>query len=389
MLNELENCALFKIDRSSNRIQRLEKKSFSSLGFREREHLQEWIANQPDVLGEELLIIQKEFSGFDDTQERLDLLALDKEGALVIIENKLDDTGRDVTWQALKYASYCSGLSKANIVKIFQKYLDETEGGSSATERISEFLDGQDFEEVILNKGVSQRIIMIAAKFRKEVTSTVLWLMNFKVRLQCFRATPYAMGNELFLNVDQFIPTQDAEDYMIGMAEKAQDDFEAQAGLKTRHVIRRDFWAKLIQAMNSTQSTRFQNISPGVAAWIGAGSGVRGVGFHFAATQKYGRAELYIDRGDQDENEWIFDRLFSKRDELEEGFGEALEWERLDNKRACRIKLERQANVFDREQWDEMIGFMCDAMCRLEKALLPTLDAVGQEVKRARVMVTS
>ena len=49
----------------------------------------------PGCLGEELLIIQKEFSGFDDTQERLDLLALDKDGRLVVIENKLDDSGRD------------------------------------------------------------------------------------------------------------------------------------------------------------------------------------------------------------------------------------------------------------------------------------------------------
>jgi hypothetical protein len=30
------------------------------------------------MLGEELLIIQKEFDGFEDTNERLDLLALDK-----------------------------------------------------------------------------------------------------------------------------------------------------------------------------------------------------------------------------------------------------------------------------------------------------------------------
>lgn len=62
--------------------------------------------------GEELLIIQKEFNGFNDTNERLDLLALDKEGNIVVIENKLDDTGRDVTWQVLKYASYCSTLNK-------------------------------------------------------------------------------------------------------------------------------------------------------------------------------------------------------------------------------------------------------------------------------------
>src|ERR1700683_429976 len=103
---------MFKIDKASNSITTLTTRTFEELGFKERANLQEWIAKEPSCLGEELLIIQKEFSGFSDTNERLDLLALDKQGSLVLVENKLDDTGRDVTWQALKYASYCSRLSK-------------------------------------------------------------------------------------------------------------------------------------------------------------------------------------------------------------------------------------------------------------------------------------
>jgi RecB family endonuclease NucS len=114
---------MYRIDRVGNSIQPLKRVSFRELGFRERAHLQEWIAREPMVLGEELLIIQKEFAGFSDTSERLDLLALDKQGSLVIIENKLDDTGRDVTWQALKYASYCSRLTKDDIRSIYQEYL--------------------------------------------------------------------------------------------------------------------------------------------------------------------------------------------------------------------------------------------------------------------------
>ncbi|MEW8640165.1 MAG: hypothetical protein AB2544_19340 [Candidatus Thiodiazotropha endolucinida] len=105
---------MYRIEPEKNKITKLQQRTFSELGFKERENLQEWIAKEPNVLGEELLIIQKEFSGFSDTQERLDLLALDKQGSLVIIENKLDDSGRDVTWQSLKYASYCSGNPPIN-----------------------------------------------------------------------------------------------------------------------------------------------------------------------------------------------------------------------------------------------------------------------------------
>ena len=129
-----------------NRILELTEKSFSELGFRERENLQEWIANNPSSLGEDLLIIQKEFNGLPDTNERLDLLALDKQGSLVVIENKLDDSGKDVTWQVIKYASYCSSLSKENIKDIFQDYLNRYGDKEDAEEKLTEYFDGVDFE---------------------------------------------------------------------------------------------------------------------------------------------------------------------------------------------------------------------------------------------------
>lgn len=371
---------MYLIDKEKNRIKQLEQRAFQELGFRERDNLQEWIANEPQVFGEDLLIIQKEFSGFDDTRERLDLLALDKQGDLVIIENKLDDTGRDVTWQALKYASYCSGLSKENIRKIYQEYLDKTEPGEQAEDKLSEFYDNSDYEDISLNKGFTQRIILVAAQFRKEVTSTVLWLMNYKLRVQCFRVTPYEMGEQLFLNVEQIIPTQDAEEYMIGIAEKVQDDLETQTELKQRHIIRKEFWTKLIQYMN-TKSSLYQNISPSIYNWIGAGSGVRGIGLNFVISKRYGRVEVYIDRGDKAENEAIFDKLLAKKEALEEVFGGELVWERLEAKRACRIKSEIECNVFLKDNWDEMIEFMTEHMVGLEKTFKPVLAKINNTLK--------
>jgi len=196
----------------------------------------------------------------------------------------------------MKYASYCSSLSKENIKKIYQEYLDVNSPDTKAEESLSDFFDGADYEDLNLNKGVTQRIVLIAAKFRKEVTSTVLWLMNFKVRIQCFRAAPYSMGDELFLNVEQIIPTPDAEDYMIGMVEKAQDDINSQTESNQLQIIRKEFWSKLLPVMNS-KSSLYQNINTSAYHWIGAGSGVRGLGLNFVTTKSYGRAELYIDRG--------------------------------------------------------------------------------------------
>ncbi len=47
---------MFRVDRSSNRISRLTQKRFGDLALRERDHLQEWLANQPDALGEEVSV---------------------------------------------------------------------------------------------------------------------------------------------------------------------------------------------------------------------------------------------------------------------------------------------------------------------------------------------
>ena len=369
---------MYRIDRAANSIQPLRAVSFKELGFRERAHLQEWIAREPSALGEDLLVIQKEFAGFSDTSERLDLLALDKQGSLVIIENKLDDTGRDVTWQALKYASYCAAMTKEEIRNIFQDYLQSAGEGLSAEEALCAFYD-EDYDDLILNKGVSQRIILVAANFRKEVTSTVLWLSNFRVRIQCFRATPFTMGDDLFLTIDQIIPTKDTEEFTIGLADKAKDEIEGLQKEARRHPIRRKFWTELIPLMNASGSSLFQSISPGRFSWISAGSGVRGVGFNFGATQTYGRAEIYIDRGDKDQNEALFDRLHNDREAIEDEIGEPLVWERLDTKRACRIKLERQADIFDADQWPVIMPFMVSAMNRIEKAFSPRLAAAKRQ----------
>lgn len=375
---------MFTIDKDTNRIEKISEKSFSELGFKEREHLQEWIANNPASLGDKeeqkLLIIQKEFDGFDDTRERLDLLAIDKQGNLVVIENKLDDTGRDVTWQALKYASYCSSLRTQQIHEIYQQYLDKQRIQENSETKISEFLDNEDIQ---LNQ--NQRIIFVAANFRKEVTSTVMWLLlKYKLKIQCFKATPYVMGEQFFLNIEQIIPVKEAEDYTIKIAEKAQEDSSSQEELKNRHIVRRDFWVRLLNEVNTkSKTTLFQNISPSIYAWIGAGSGVRGVGYNFVISKKYIRVELYIDRGNHTENEFIFDELFKQKQTTEDSFGGILEWERLEEKRACRIKYENLSfNVYDRENWDKMVQFLSDGMFRLERGFKEPLKKINAKLKK-------
>ena len=239
----------------------------------------------------------------------------------------------------------------------------------------------EEFGDVALNKSVTQRIVFVAANFRKEVTSTVLWLLKFKLRIQCFRVTPYSLDEQHFLNVEQIIPTKDTEEFMIRMADKAQDE-NAVEEEKLRHKDRRAFWVELLKAMNA-QSGLFQNVSPGTSSWIAAG--VAGIGLNFVITRASARAEVWISRADRAQNKFIFDELFKKKAAIESAAGTAsghdLVWERLDEGKASRVKYEAPGNVFDREQRPEMISFMVDAMVRLDKAFREPLAQLNQKLK--------
>lgn len=368
---------MYKIDKTNNRICPIETKSFSEMGFREREHLQEWLANEPEALGEELLIIQKEFDGFDDTNERLDLLALDKNGQLVLIENKLDDSGRDVVWQALKYAAYCSSLKSSQIVDIFKSYLDKyCEGqGATAEDRISEFLDGADLDETILNEGSSQRIILVAVKFRKEVTSTVLWLMNHGISMKCIKVTSFLMEEELILDVQQIIPTPESQDYMIGLSDKDRSEASAKKTKNRAERARIKFWGQVIPAMRQAGLTAYDNINPTDDGWLHSRTRVSGLYFTLIFRQKGLRVEVNIESKDRLRNKEIFDALFAHKDQIEQTFGAKLDWLRSDQLIKSRVTYAKPFDGLNETNWADMIEWLVSHRKKLELAFADHLTA--------------
>lgn len=379
---------MFTIDHQANRIKAIKTKSFSELGFTERKHLQEWLAHEPSALGEELLIIQKEFDGFDDTRERLDLLALDKDGNLVIIENKLDDSGRDVVWQSLKYASYCASLTKLQIVEIFQQYLNRyekqvsDESVTDASTQICEFLDAPDLDEVKLNLGNSQRIVMVAANFRKEVTSTALWLLGQGISIQCFKVTPYSHGEQLLINIDQIIPTPEAKELMIGINAKEAEEKSTEVVLKNRHNVRREYWEHALEVFQGSSCALYNNISPSKDHWLSAGSGLSGCPYALIFLQKELRVEISLARSSTEENKFIFDFLLGKKEKIEEGFGEPLEWLRLDDKKSSRIQFSCKVDGFNKDHWQDWVEWHLKHMIKLEEAFKAPLQQATDALKK-------
>ena len=207
---------LFRIDPDTKESSSMEEVDFARLGFRERRDIQEWIAKNPHILREDLFIIGKEFNDFDRTDERLDLLAVDAHGRIVIIEVKRDDTGSDAHWQAIKYASYFRNTKPQDVVRILAGY--ESVSEEEAEEKLRTHLGG-DLE--VLNN--DQRIILVSHRFAPEVTSASLWLnekSSDEDMISCVQLTPYRDDQNddtapLYIQASRIIPVPGAENYVI------------------------------------------------------------------------------------------------------------------------------------------------------------------------------
>jgi hypothetical protein len=156
-----------------------------------------------------------------------------------------------------------------------------------------------------------------------------------------------------------------------------QKEQEGRKRVAARDQERFQFWSGLI-AIAKRRKTRHANIRPSRYHWIGASSGIRGLGFNYVVVQKSAEVMLYIDRGNQVENKRIFDQLHAQREAMEKAFGGQLVWERLDDKRACRIKqvIETGGYRTPEVHWPELLEELVDAMIRLEAALKRALDGL-------------
>jgi len=133
---------------------------------------------------------------------------------------------------------------------------------------------------------------------------------------------------------------------------------------------RREFWGQLLEK-SSAKTELFSTVSPSTESWIYTGAGKTGLGYVHVVLKNSARIELYIDTGDADKNKKIFDKLCERKEEIERDFGDKLEWQRLDTKRASRIAktIEKTRGLENEDDWPTIQEKMIDTMIRFENAL--------------------
>ncbi|MGF1524907.1 MAG: hypothetical protein ACFBSF_21485 [Leptolyngbyaceae cyanobacterium] len=130
------------------------------------EYLEEWLENDISILSDELLVIGRQIKTYNGG---IDLLCIDQYGDLIIIELKRDRTPREVTAQALDYASWVVNLSGEEVVQRAETYFNQ---------RNQEFRDafqskfGTEIPDVI---NAQHRILIVGS----EIDSSTKRIINY------------------------------------------------------------------------------------------------------------------------------------------------------------------------------------------------------------------
>jgi hypothetical protein len=358
---------LYLYDKGDKSLTPCKETEFKSQGLLERQDLAKWIELNPSILGEELMIITTEYDRFDKTNERLDLLSIDKEGNLVIIELKRDDSGKNVDLQAIKYAAYCSTLSLVDLIEMYVRYQNQKGivlSQEEAQKAILDFIDNDDFEE--LND--RPRIILVAKEFRPEVTASVLWIRKFAIDITCVKWDPYELSNgQMAINSSVLIPLPEARDFVI-QAERKEIVEHSKTLTQTEYM---QFYSQCIESLKVKLPCEY--LTPKPKSYYQISTGLSGVhfewGFHGRPRSSFG-VELHFEKGNRDANLKLFSACAQLKDRIEAELSESLILQQDWGKTWARLYIEKQQGKIT----DELKDWAVEKMHMLIQLLQPELD---------------
>lgn len=163
--------------------------------------LEQWICQDLSLVGENLLLIGQQVA--TAYGHAIDILALDREGNLVLIELKRGRTPRDVVAQVLDYASWIHGLSAQEI------------------ERLAETYQKKPLEELFRNRfnadlpdslNEEQRLLIVATELDPQSERIVQFLSSqYGVNLNVVFFDYYRHGEQEFVGRSWLIAPEEVE----------------------------------------------------------------------------------------------------------------------------------------------------------------------------------
>jgi hypothetical protein len=111
-------------------------------------------------------------------------------------------------------------------VEVFGQYLKAT--GKIDQDPRAALLDFLDWEEPDEDRFAQDvRIVLASAEFSRELTSSVLWLVDHGVDIRCVRLKPYGLDGRILVDVQQIIPLPEVAEFLVRIRDKVQKEREA------------------------------------------------------------------------------------------------------------------------------------------------------------------
>ena len=348
---------------TSDKLESVPRTTFAAESLLERKDLQRLLRRDITPIGEDLMVIAEEYGEWEDSNRRIDLLCLSKGGGLVVVEIKRTEDGGHMELQAIRYAAMVSSMTLDQVIQAYARTCAGEE--DAARVEVLNFLQLDSTNEAELTGDV--RIVLVSANFSTELTTAVLWLNQRDLDITCIRLRPYKMGNEVLVDATQIIPLPEAADYEVKV--KAQEK-EKRKVLGARQEIFRKFWAQLIDRSKS-RTLMLVNRATTPDHWLSAGIGRSGFTLNLSLVQDQGQVECYIRLpGGEEKSKSAFESLRARQAEIEEVFGDSLDWQELPGRQGCRICKELPGGWKSPEsEWTAIQDRLIDVLIRIEAAL--------------------
>lgn len=290
-----------------------------------------WLADNIQQLGEALgMDLELQGKEQDVGDFSLDLLAKDNTGRIVIIENQLEQTDHDHLGKLLTYAA-----------------------GFDAT-----------------------TVVWVAESIREEHRQALDWLNQRTNANTDF----FGVAVEV-IQIDDSNPAVNFKLVVFPNEWQKPKRNQAAATVSAKGEQYRQYYQPLIDELREKHRFTGARIAQ-PQSWYSFSSGVShaSIGAVFRGNDQVS-VEVYIDYGDVETNKALFDWLHARKPEIEKQLGFQLRWDRLDDKQAARISIDRPGSIQSSvTELQEIREWHIEKLLAFKKAFGPMLKQGVKEI---------
>lgn len=210
-----------------------------------------------------------------------------------MIELKRDEDGSHAELQAPRHAAMVSAMSFEMAVATRRCLLDPAQPDlDRARQEILEFLGWDRPEQSSFPSDT--RVLLVAADFGRELTTTVLWLRERDVDIRCIRLRPYRVpGGQLLVDVQPIIPLPETEDLLVRLEERSAAERQWERG--EREKLAEPFLTALVKRAPELGDTGHEGGTPHprLAHWSRSFA-KSGLALNFVTSRTEPRVELLL-----------------------------------------------------------------------------------------------